>query len=104
MRNLFLIAVLALPSALLAQSPSGRHFVRPSRQPVTPAAAPVVEASSGSTARVEPVRRLHSGRSWSAFHFSRRPLTPAPASSQPVDAAAKSPVRRTAMWGRVVRA
>ncbi len=107
MHRLILIALLALPSALLAQSPSGRHFHRPSRQPATPAASPAstaaTEASTNAAARVEPLRKLRSGRAWSAFHFSRRPITPGEGAVKPVDAASKAPVRRTVMWGRVVR-
>jgi hypothetical protein len=106
MRQLLLLAILALPTLLTAQGQSGRHFHRSPRAPATAAATPTVEATAGVGHRVEPLRRLRSGRAWSSFHYSRRPLTPATGSTAPsaTDASASTAaVRRTPMWGRSLR-
>lgn len=104
MRNLLLAAVLMLPGALAAQS--GRHYLRTPRTPVTPAATPapaaVVDASAAPQRRIEPLRRLRSGRAWSLFHFARRPLL-LTATVTAADASARPELRRTMLWGRSVR-
>ncbi|MBL9079036.1 MAG: hypothetical protein JNL08_16145 [Planctomycetes bacterium] len=101
MRAWLLIVLVTLTASLSAQS--GRHFRRPSRLPVTPAASAVVEASAQRAARPEPQRRLRSGRAWSAHHFTRRPAAVPARTAVPVDASTRSPLRRTPMWGRPVR-
>lgn len=106
MRHLLLLAVLAIPSLLPAQGQSGRHFLRTQRAPVTAAAdATQVTDAAVRSQRVEPLRRLRSGRAWSAFHFSRRPVTPAAgAAATTVEAsAARGTTRRSPFWGRRIR-
>ncbi len=103
MRQLLILAVLALPTLLTAQGQSGRHFHRTPRAPVTAPASSAVDASSGTTShRVEPLRRLRSGRAWSLYHYSRRPITPA-TGTPVVEASATKEVRRTTFWGRRLR-
>ena len=108
MRHLLLVATIALSSLVPAQSQSGRHFARTPRTPATAPATPsraAAEASAGTvTPRTEPLRRLHSGRVWSAWHFSRRPVTPAMGTDiGAAEASANRDVRRTTFWGRKLR-
>ncbi|MFO1076507.1 MAG: hypothetical protein U1E73_02140 [Planctomycetota bacterium] len=91
-----------LATALTAQQQSGRHFQRPSRTVATPATAPVVEAAAKTAVRVEPLRRLRSGRAWSTHHFSRRAEPTAPRTNA-VEASQRPGVRRSAVWGRHLR-
>ncbi len=102
MRPWFLFVLLALTASLSAQS--GRTFRRATRTPTTPAASSVVEAAASRSARTEPLRRLRSGRAWSVHHFSRRPAETAANTATPVDASSRAALRRTPMWGRLVRA
>lgn len=105
MRLATILCATLLATALSAQQ-TGRHFQRPERTVATPAASPVVDATAKSDTRVEPLRRLRSGRAWSAHHFSRRPdATPAatPPTGAAVDASKPPETRRTAFWGRRVR-
>ncbi|MGE3175563.1 MAG: hypothetical protein AB7O97_23265 [Planctomycetota bacterium] len=102
--RLWILTLFALPALLPAQERSGRHFHRESRTVATAPAEPVVEASAARSERVEPVRRLRSGRAWSAFRQGRRPITAAVgAEVAAVDASSSRPVRRTAYWGRRLR-
>ncbi len=107
-KTLILVALFLLPAVLTAQQ-SGRHFRRPDRTPATPAAtAQPAEAAAkpaSSSARVQPMRKLRSGRSWSSYHYSRMPQS-SPATSGPsvTDASApKGTTRKSPMWGRILR-
>ncbi len=102
MRPWFLIVLLTLTVSLSAQS--GRTFRRETRMPATPAASHAVDAVAKGVARAEPLRRLRSGRAWSVHHFARRPAETGANTATPVDASSRGAVRRTPMWGRLVRA
>lgn len=102
-----LVALFLLPAALMAQQ-SGRHFRRAERMPSTPTATaqPVDAAAKPSAShRVEPMRKLHSGRAWSLHHYSRMPhSSPAPTGPCATDASAnKGQKRKSPFWGRVIR-
>jgi hypothetical protein len=107
-KTLILVALFLLPAVLTAQQ-SGRHFRRPDRTPATPAAtAQPAEAAAkpaSSSARVQPMRKLRSGRAWSSFHFSRMPQSsPTPSGPSVTDASAqKGTTRKSPMWGRILR-
>lgn len=106
-KTLILVALFLLPAVLTAQQ-SGRHFRRADRTPATPAAsAQPAEAAARPSAstRVQPMRKLRSGRSWSSYHYTRMPQS-SPAQSGPsvTDASApKGTKRKSPMWGRILR-
>jgi hypothetical protein len=105
MRNLAMlrtaVLLLTLAGTALAQVPSGRHFQRDSRLPVT-AAQPqvqVVEASA-ATKVVAPLPKLRSGRAWPRFHHGRLPVAAALSDVQVVDASAtRAGTARRGFWG-----
>ncbi len=107
MRSMLLLAALALASATLTAQQTGRHFQRPERLPVTPAAQPEAAqpqtAEASAPARVAPERRLRSGRAWSSFRFGRLPRQAGAGEPGYVEASAKRPHRRTPFWGRPLR-
>jgi len=107
-KTLILVALFLLPAVLTAQQ-SGRHFRRADRTPATPAAsaqpAEAAAAKPSATTRVQPMRKLRSGRSWSSYHYTRMPQS-SPAQSGPsvTDASAqKGTTRKSPMWGRILR-
>ncbi len=108
MRKILIVAILSLLSASLDAQQSGRHFRRPARTPETPAAsAQTMEAAAklSSSHRVQPMRKLRSGRAWSSYHYTRMPQS-SPANSGPsvTDASAsKNGARKTTFWGRTLR-
>jgi hypothetical protein len=95
------LLLLTVTGSVLAQVPTGRHFQRDSRLPVT-AAQPqvqVVEASAATTA-VAPLPKLRSGRAWPRFHYGRLPAAAAATEVQVVDAsAARTGASRRGFWG-----
>lgn len=95
--------LLVLAGAALAQVPSGRHFQRDSRLPVT-AAQPQVQAveASAVTKVVAPLPKLRSGRAWPRFHYGRLPVaaTASAGDVQVVDASAsRSHAAPRGFWG-----
>ena len=114
MRTILILAALTLlPAGLVAQQ-SGRHFHRPSRtaQTVAEVSQPADAAATTTQQRVQPMRKLRSGRAWSSYHFTRLPQspateTPAPATgTQPAvtDASStRTSTRRSSFWGRILR-
>lgn len=108
MRKTLILAVLSILSASLDAQQSGRHFRRPTRTPETPAAvSQPAEASAkpSSSHRVQPMRKLRSGRAWSSYHYTRMPQSsPANAGPSVTDASAsKSTTRKSPFWGRILR-
>lgn len=94
-----LLFVLALPTALMAQEQTGRHFQRTSRLPTTPPATATAAAEASTTARVAPLQKLRSGRPWPRHHFGRLPQNSSPVDSKPVDAAARrAPAQKRGFW------
>jgi len=90
MRAFLLLLSLSCAVPAVAQSQTGRHFQRDSRQPVTAAAAgnaAAVEATAHTKA-VAPLPKLRSGRPWPAYHFSRLPAVEPVSDVQAVDASA----------------
>ena len=108
MRKILILAILSVLSASLDAQQSGRHFRRPGRTPETPAVmTQTAEAAAKPSAshRVQPMRKLRSGRAWSSYHYSRIPQS-SPASSGPsvTDASAsKNTARKSPFWGRTLR-
>lgn len=98
LRNVLVLALLALPAVLPAQSQTGRHFQRSTRLPVTPAASSVKEASA-NTVQALPLQKMRSGRAWPRFHFGRLPQASTSQTSGAVDASArKSNAAKQGFW------
>ena len=110
LRTTLILAALFLFSASLMAQQSGRHFRRTDRTPSTPVAAAQGQAADATardscTQRIQPLRRLRSGRAWSAYHFSRMPQSsPAPSCRSVTEASAtKGATRKSLFWGRSLR-
>lgn len=95
------LLLLTFTGSVLAQVPTGRHFQRDSRLPVT-AAQPqvqVVEASA-TTQALAPLPKLRSGRAWPRFHYGRLPVAANASDVQIVDASApRATTSRRGFWG-----
>lgn len=107
MRTILILAALTLlPAGLMAQQ-SGRHFHRPSRTQQTAAevSQPADAAATTSAQRVQPMRKLRSGRAWSSYHFTRLPQSPATGAQPAVTDASstRTSTRRSSFWGRILR-
>ncbi|MFM1872267.1 MAG: hypothetical protein RL398_1689 [Planctomycetota bacterium] len=94
------LLLIALTTVAVAQTPTGRHYLRDSKMPVTAAQPQVVEASVGKNA-VRPLAKLRSGRAWPKFHFGRLPQPVAEGGDvQVVEASARrSTMQRRGFWG-----
>jgi hypothetical protein len=108
MRKILIVAILSILAASLDAQQSGRHFRRPARTPETPAATTqTAEAAAkvSSSHRVQPMRKLRSGRAWSSYHYTRMPQSsPAPTGPSVTDASAsKNGARKSPFWGRTLR-
>lgn len=66
-----LACLLMLAMVAVAQTPSGRHFQRPSRLATAPAAAMAIAPVTPSA--LAKVARMHTGRSWLRARTTRLP-------------------------------
>lgn len=91
-----ILITLALSAVAVAQTPTGRHFLRDSKMPTTAAQPQVVEASAGKVG-VRPLAKLRSGRAWPKFHFGRLPQTSGDGGDVRI---VEASARRSSMHGR----